>query len=225
MALSKEAIKSGLEANDLGPLVLAAQADRKVMSALVRLAYDKETLVGARSIKAMGLIARELARTDPECLRETCRKLLWSLSDESGGIGWSAPEMLGEIVAADPKRFADIIPLVASVYEADEHVFRPGVLYALAKVGEQAPERVLPHADIVLKGLSDPNPLARIFALEALKSLTGCIGAHVLTEACGLVQALFTDTAEAWVYKGSDFSPVEVGLYAREISTLLCGTK
>lgn len=225
MALSKEAIKSGLEANDLGSLVLAAQADRKVMSALVRLAYDKDTLVGARAIKAMGLIARELVRTDPECLRETCRKLLWSLSDESGGIGWSAPEMLGEIVAADPKRFADIIPLLASVYEADEEVFRPGVLFALARVGEQAPERVLLHADIVLKGLSEPDPLARIFALDALKSLAGRLEAHVLTEACRLVKALFTDTTEAWVYKSDDFSPMEVGFHAREISKLLCGTK
>jgi hypothetical protein len=225
MALLKETIKSALEANDLGSLMPAARADRKVVSALVRLAYDKETLVGARSIRAMGLIARELARTDPECLRETCRKLLWSLSDESGGIGWSAPEMLGEIVAADPKRFADIIPLLASVYETDEDVFRPGVLYALARVGEQAPERVLSHADILLKGLSDPNPLARVFALDALKPLAGSLGEQVLAEACRLLQALFTDTMEAWVYKNDDFSPVEVGLYAREISTLLCGTK
>lgn len=225
MAFSKEAVKSALEANDLGSLVRAAQADRKVMSALVRFAYDKETLVGARAIKAMGLIARELVRTDPEFLRETCRKLLWSLSDESGAIGWSAPEMLGEIVAADPKRFADIIPLLASVYGGDEDVFRPGVLYALGRVANQAPERVLPHADILLKGLSDPNPLARIFALDALKPLVGSLGEHLLAETCRLLQALFTDTAEAWVYTSSDFSPVEVGLYAREISTLLCGTK
>ena len=64
--------------------------------------------------------------TDLDFLRETCRKLVWSLSDESGGIGWSAPEILGEIVSADPKRFKDFIPLMASVYEIEEDVFRGG---------------------------------------------------------------------------------------------------
>ncbi len=214
-----------MEANDLDLVTSLAKTDRKVIPVLIRFAYDKDTLAGARAVRAMGLIAREMLKTDPEFLRETCRKLLWSLSDESGGIGWSAPELLGEIVSADPKRFADVIPLVASVYEADEDVFRPGVLFALARVGEKAPELVLPHADIVLKGLSEPNPLARIFALDVLKSLAGCLGTHLVAEACRLVQALFTDTTEAWVYKSSDFSPVEVGSYAREISTLICGTK
>jgi len=75
-----------------------------------------------------------MVRRDPEFLRETCRKLLWSFTDESGGIGWSAPEMLGEIVSSDPKRFQDVIPLIAAAYEVDEDVFRAGVLYALSRV-------------------------------------------------------------------------------------------
>jgi hypothetical protein len=57
----------------------------------------------------------------------------WSLSDESGGIGWSAPELIGEIVCADPRRFADIVPLIADVYAIEEDVFRPGVLYAFSR--------------------------------------------------------------------------------------------
>src|SRR5512147_1025466 len=98
----KKTILHALESNELGAIASLAEKDRKVLSQLVRLAYDKETLVGWRAIRAVGLAARALVKTDREFLRDTCRKLLWSLSDESGGIGWSAPEMLGEIVSSDP---------------------------------------------------------------------------------------------------------------------------
>jgi hypothetical protein len=128
MPTQKKHIHDLLESNELSSIGLQAKDDRKVLSSLVRLAYDKETLVGWRAIKAIGLAAAEVITTDLDALRETCRKLVWSLSDESGGIGWSAPEILGEIASADPKRFKDFIPLVASVYEIEEDVFRGGAL-------------------------------------------------------------------------------------------------
>ena len=31
------------------------------------------------------------------------RRLIWSLNDESGGIGWGAPEAMGEILARSEK--------------------------------------------------------------------------------------------------------------------------
>jgi len=89
----KKSILSLLEANDLDSLVTLAKDKPRVVSLLVRISYDKETLAGWRAIKAVGLISRELVRTDYEYLRNTIRKLRWSLSDESGGIGWSAPEL------------------------------------------------------------------------------------------------------------------------------------
>jgi hypothetical protein len=93
--------------------VALAQQGQKAVSPLVRFAYARDTLIGQRAIRAMGLVAKELVTSEPEILRDRVRKLLWSLNDESGGIGWSAPELLGEIVSADPDRFADIIPLIA----------------------------------------------------------------------------------------------------------------
>ena len=91
----KKTIQYALEANDLNTVAALAKENRKALSLLVRPAYDKETLVGWRAISAVGLAARQLIKTDYEYLRETARKLLWSLSDESGGIGWAAPELLG----------------------------------------------------------------------------------------------------------------------------------
>ncbi|HEX9136434.1 MAG TPA: hypothetical protein VF905_05765, partial [Nitrospirota bacterium] len=157
----KQAVLSALEANDLDAIETFALRGRTVLSVLVRLAYDKETLVGRRAIIATGRVASVFIRNNGEFLRETVRKLLWSLTDESGGIGWSAPELLGEIVIADPEKFADVVPIIAGVFSIEEEVFRPGILYAFKKIAESHPEMISPYQDIILRGLSESTPEAR----------------------------------------------------------------
>jgi hypothetical protein len=213
----KEKIKHCLETNDIGTIASLARDNRKVMSQLVRMAYDKETLAGWRAIKAVGLASKELVRTDYEFLRETVRKLLWSLSDESGGIGWSAPEILGEIVSVDPKRFSDIIPLIAQVYEVEEEVFRPGVVYALARIAETAPEQVAVYQKIAIMSLVDKNPLVKIYGIELVERLwktainENLWSSEYRRRIMGLVESANLDRGEAWIYKNDGFIRYEVG--------------
>jgi hypothetical protein len=210
-----------LESNDLNSIVALAQENRKVMSQLVRMAYDKETLVGWRAINAVGLASKELVRTNYEYLRETVRKLLWSLSDESGGIGWSAPELIGEIVSADPKRFSDIIPLIAQVYEIEEEVFRPGVVYALARIAETAPEQVAVYQKIVIMALTDINPLVKIYGLELVMRVWQTVflknlwSSEYRRRVVDLVESSNVDQGEAWVYKNNGFTRLDVGEVAK----------
>jgi hypothetical protein len=210
----KKTIHNALEANELDAVVLLAKENRRVVSLLVRMAYDKDTLVGWRAIKAIGLSAKALVKTDNEFLRETVRKLLWSLSDESGGIGWAAPEILGEIVSADPERFSDIIPLIAEVYDIEEKVFRPGILYALGKIAEVSPDLVMPFKGLIRRALSEDEPLLRVFALDLLKTLKSRLGKEDMNDP-EIMQNLLSDHSEAWVYKNDCFVSVEIGEYAR----------
>jgi hypothetical protein len=213
----KKNVLSALESDDLDAVVSLAAGDRKVLSQLVRLAYDKETLVGWRAIKAVGLVAHVLVKSDYEFLRETCRKLLWSLTDESGGIGWSAPEMLGEIVSADPVRFKDIIPLIASAYEVEENVFRAGVLYALARIAESAPELAAPYQKIIVMSLADRDPLVKVRGIGLVKLLwpwanSKGIWSREYSERISLsLDKLISDKGEAWVYQLSNFISIQVG--------------
>jgi hypothetical protein len=210
-------IAQALEANNLDTVVSLAKQDRKVISRLIRLAYDKETLAGWRAILAIGLAARGMMATDIDFLRETCRKLIWSLSDESGGIGWSAPEILGEIASADPKRFKDFIPLVASVYEIEEDVFRGGVLYALGRIAETAPELAAPYQKIIIASFSDKDPIVRVRGLELVGLFwsygkrSGVWGREYGDRIVTAVQNLRTDKGEAWIYRGDGFNSVVVG--------------
>jgi hypothetical protein len=222
MPILRKNIRDLLESNELASLSTQGKENRKVLSRLVRLAYDKETLVGWRAIEAIGLVAREMITTDLDFLRETCRKLVWSLSDESGGIGWSAPEILGEIMSADPKRFKDFIPLIVSVYDIEEDVFRGGVLFALGRIAALSPELAAPYQKIIISSLTDRDPLVKIRGLE-LVCLLWSYGksSTVWSREYGdritsAVQGLLMDKGEAWIYKGDSFKSVLVGQMAND---------
>jgi hypothetical protein len=118
----------------------------------------------------MGYVARALRTTHLDVLRETVRRLLWSMSDESGGIGWSAPETLGEIVRSDPEEFRDIIPILWS--NREEESFRPGAVWALARVAGVRPDMVAFSSDNLKELVSDPNPAVRGYAALLVRATT-----------------------------------------------------
>jgi hypothetical protein len=214
---TKKFIFHSLEANDLEVVASFIQENRKALGLLIRMAYDKETLVGWRAIKAVGRVAKALVKTDNEFLRITIRKLLWSLSDESGGIGWAAPELLGEIVSSDPEGFADIVPLIAEVYDIEEQTFRPGVVYALARVAEVSPELVANYQKVIIRSLMDTNPLIKIYALD----LVGLIwtiacrkklwSTEFKTKVTAVVNNMKNDHGVAWIYHNNAFINIMVG--------------
>ncbi len=219
----KRTIQQALEQNDLDAVVSLVQQHRRALSQLVRIAYDKDTLAGWRAIKAIGRVAKALVKTNDEFLRVTMRKLLWSLSDESGGIGWAAPEILGEIVSADPGKFSDFIPLIAEVYEIEEKVFRPGVIYALMRIAETDPELVLNYQRVIVRSLVDNDPLTRIFALDLIRLLWPVAYHNKLwsneyqEKIQYAINNLITDRKVVWIYRNNSFIDIEVGYYANNI--------
>lgn len=213
----KRTIQQALEQNDLDAVVSLVQQHRRALSQLVRIAYDKETLAGWRAIKAIGRVAKALVKTDEEFLRMTIRKLLWSLSDESGGIGWAAPEILGEIVSADPEKFSDIIPLIAEVFEIEEKVFRPGVIYALMRIAETDPELVLNYQKVIISSLVDNDPLTRIFALDLARILWPIACQNKIwskeyqDNIENAINNMKCDGKMVWTYQNNSFIDREVG--------------
>jgi hypothetical protein len=224
---TKKFILRSLESNDLDAVVSFIQENRKALSLLIRMAYDKETLVGWRAIKAAGRVAKALVKTHNEYLRITMRKLLWSLSDESGGIGWAAPELLGEIVSSDPEGFADIVPLIAEVYDIEEQTFRPGVVYALARVAEVSPELVANYQKIIIRSLTDKNPLIKIYALDLVGLVwsTACRknlwSREYQTKINGVIDNMNNDNGVAWLYYNNAFIDAIVGENASLLKKLL----
>lgn len=79
---------------------------KKVISPLISSLYNIDKKIEHRAIVALGIVTANLAEHDIESARVIMRRLMWSLNDESGGIGWGAPEAMAEIMARS-KRLAD----------------------------------------------------------------------------------------------------------------------
>lgn len=65
-------------------------------------------------ISCMGLMMARLAEENMEEARMMMRRLLWSLNDESGGIGWGAPETMAESMYHHQKLAEEYVHMLIS---------------------------------------------------------------------------------------------------------------
>jgi len=72
---------------------------KRLVNTLLSLLYNPDELIKERSILALGYAVSTIADDDIEYARIIMRRLMLSLTEESGGIGWGAPEAMGEIMA------------------------------------------------------------------------------------------------------------------------------
>src|SRR4030067_2920992 len=158
-----------LEKKQYDALVRLSFSERKILSILISLSYDKENPVSWRAIESIGLITKETAKTNPELVRNIAGRLLWMIRDESGGIGWSAPEILGEIVRNNPVLYSDIAPIIASFHE--EKMLCSGVLWALGRIGKINDETVNYAFPIILSYLKSDDNTLRGYAAWTLREM------------------------------------------------------
>lgn len=71
----------------------------KVVNALFSFLVYTNEIIKKRSVIVMGEVVSKLAGKDIESARIVMRRLMLSLTEESGGIGWGSPEAMGEIMA------------------------------------------------------------------------------------------------------------------------------
>ncbi|OAT80840.1 DVU0298 family protein [Desulfotomaculum copahuensis] len=167
---TKEEIITLLEKRDFDRLAALVTEKKANMKYLYRLLYDTESLLRWRAIEGVGAAADRLAAEDPEAVRIILRKLLWSINDESGGIGWSAPECIGEIIYRRPDMFPEFASIILSY--ADEEILRRGVVWAAGRIARARPalvQKALPGLTVFL---DDPDPVVRGYTLRLL-DITG----------------------------------------------------
>jgi hypothetical protein len=178
MTPKKREIAALLERKDFSSLKEMSSPE-KTVTLLISLSYDKQRALSWRAIEAIGLVTAELAGTDPDRVRNIVGRLLWMVRDESGGIGWSVPEILGEIVRNNPVLCEDIAPIIASFH--DEKMLTAGVLWALSRIGRINAETVSYSVPIIRSYLDADDPVTRGFAVMAIAGM-GDAGSFALLE-------------------------------------------
>ncbi|MBF0413690.1 MAG: hypothetical protein HQK70_13390 [Desulfamplus sp.] len=93
-----------------------------------------------RAVRAMGKVAAKMASENLESARVVMRRLMWSLNDESGGIGWGAPEAMGEIMAQDKRLYDEYHKILLSYIDEDGNFLeyeplRKGAVWAIERIG------------------------------------------------------------------------------------------
>lgn len=183
-----------------------------VFRTLISLAYDKQHLLAWRAIEAVGLIAGEKAKTDPVSIRNLVQRLLWTMRDESGGIGWSAPEMLGEIVRNSPDEFSDIALIMASFH--DEDFLRQGVFRALYRISDKRPDLASGSSSLVGQYINDEDPVVRAYAVK----LAGNLG---LKEYIADIKSLLNDESVVRIYESGNLKNLILGQIAEQTVIIL----
>jgi HEAT repeat protein len=97
------------------------------------------------AVTAMGAVVSQLADQDMEGARDVLRRLMWSLNDESGGIGWGSPEAMGEILARHRGLAKEYAHILLSYTRPDgnylEHeMLQRGLLWGIGRLAEARPD-------------------------------------------------------------------------------------
>ena len=147
---------------------------KRILSLLTALTYDKNQTISDHAIRATGLAAKVIAESDPEYIRNYLLRLFWLVNDESGGIGWRAPELIGEILYNCPnfKQFFPILIALLDMEKEDAPRFRVGTLWAIgrvAQVANDAMQPALPQVEILID--SEINPGTKEMAVWCMRQL------------------------------------------------------
>jgi HEAT repeat protein len=152
-----------------------AAGEPRAISALQSLLFEEEPLLRWRAVEALGRVAALRARDDPGAARELVRRTLWLMNDESGGLLWHGPEVLGVVLAEVPALGDELCDVLASFLE--EEPFRVGTRWALWRLAAARPGPAAAAAPALLPSLSDPDPAVRGHAALALCAAVGTAAA------------------------------------------------
>ena len=208
----KKTLRELLDQGRFEEIADMAVRKKRVLGSLVSLTYDVDPRIGWRAVEAMGAAADRVAEHDPQRIREHLRRLHWLISEESGGICRHAPQAMAEIVRRRPALFADYAAIVVSLLTdmADEDLdhFRPGILWAIGRLGPVAADHVSGVAAEITSALNHPDPQVRGMAVWCLTQLGQgeLLAAH---------PELLRDQGQADLYEDGNLTRTSVSRLAR----------
>ena len=194
---------------------LRGASSRGVIASLFSALCNADPHVKWRAVEAMGMVVADLATKDMEAARDVMRRLMWSLNDESGAIGWGAPEAMGEIMARHQGLAGEFAAILVSYTRSDGNFieYKPlqrGAIWGIGRLARVEPDlvRSLNAVGPLISCLSSCDAEVRGLAAWAL-------GALIAHEAGAKIEKLLKDKSEFLVWTNGELSPVRVSEVAR----------
>ncbi|MFP4194207.1 MAG: DVU0298 family protein [Desulfosalsimonas sp.] len=198
---------------------LFSHRPRRIINALIARFYDKNALIRWRAIAAAGAVVSELACKDRESARVVMRRFMWMLNDESGGIGWGAPEAMGEVTASSPDMAEEYAEILCSFVYPDRNFLehpglQRGLLWGLGRMAQAEPQRLweaLPH---ILPFTESEDPVHRGHAAWAAGNVKDL-------RAMGSLERLFADQEQIDFFENWQIFRVPVAGLARDAADII----
>ena len=204
----REQIAALLLRGDFPGLVELAGRETGIPMQLLQLTYAPGEVLHWRAIEGLGYVAGAY----PRQVAGLIQRLLWTLNEDSGSVGWGAAAALGEIGRHQLPLVEDILPMFIGFLE--EEFSRPAMLWGLGRLGEAHPEAVVEAIPWIAACLADRDPEVRGLAAWCL----GRLRAQGAAEGIG---ALTADQGQLTLYDEGELRKTTVGQLAQEALKLL----
>ena len=185
--------------------------------------YRSEEVLRWHGVTLFGEVLFRLADKDMEAARIVMRRFIWSLNDESGGIGWGAPETMAEGIYHHDRLCDEYVHMLISYMRPDGPLahqdgnylelpaLQRGLLWGVGRVAEKRAELLLEKdvvKDVIPYLLSDDG-VVRGFAARVLGLLRA-------TESWQSLQQLQSDNHPIRFYHDGLFVDTTVADFVRE---------
>lgn len=210
----KATLRGLLEEGRLEDVAQYATEEKRALGGLVALTFDTDTSVVWRSVEAMGLAVREVAKTNKRYAKEHMRRLYWLITEEAGAVFWRAPECMAECCAQVPDLFRSHIPiafhLLETLEEEDLEHFRPGAIWAIGRLIDHARDHLPTVLPLVVNALERPDAQSRGMAVWCLNQVGELDAVRSRPD-------LLDDQEVVTIYRNRFVEEVTVGDLAKEV--------
>ncbi len=200
---------------------LGKHSGREVLHGLFSGLCSSNETVKWHAVTAMGIAVAKIADRDMEEARIVMRRLMWSLNDESGGIGWGAPEAMAEIICCHERLAGEYIHLPVSYMREDGNFLelpplQRGVVWGIGRLAQARKKQLLEKNPVryLIPYLNSKDAVVRGTAAWA----AGLLDAG---EAGPSLSALVRDLEPVSIFREQRLAASTVGKLAEEALLLL----
>ncbi len=190
------------------------------ISPLLSLIYQVDQQVKYRAVVLLGRVMNKLASEDMEAARVVMRRILWSLNEESGGIGWGMPEALGEIMAMNRPLAEEYGHILVSYMREECYLELPalqrGLMWGLGRLAESYPEKIL-----AFQGDGHMQMYLESEDMEVVGLASRNFGILKTPEAAYWIGKLYDEEKEVRIFKDGVFIDTTVGKLARQAVAMI----
>ena len=201
---------------------------QRMINPLLCALFEPDAVLRWRVVRMVGVTVSAMAEKDIESARVVMRRLMWSLNDESGGIGWGAPEAMGEIMAENETLAREYYRILVSYIDIEGNLLENdelelGVMWGISRLAQKRPELLWDSTAPVMAQLKSPNPMKRGLALRTLLFIVPQPpkAAAILAGGPAALVPLLDDRSEIRIFQDGSFVEYKICRLASQLLTRL----